>query len=1100
MIKNYVLFLVLILFNLNIKAQAEASLPNLTQEFTSDLRTHNSTLHGAAGWTAYSGQNWRINGQKVENGTNYDRLNVKRQGMYHQWNTPINAAKGDILTLKIYFKFNGSTFTTGATNNNGDVFSFGLKSVLDSSTAMAHSTSTNGEVLVLNIADADTNGEKHLNVRYKTNDATAAYCTSNCDWATLTIKYFIGNNMNNSRIFAQLDNNGTKSGWLEHTWDAQELYDAITDTSGSTAAYTYFYSGKSLTETNSTNQIWIDKYEFWTDADTNGDTDTGLVMIDADTTSNGASSTGEAPGDAGDRVFIFDRTDVYFSGDYNRTWGYLWINDGAKMEYKPTAVKSLTLTGLDVEGTFEATTELDDLSVTDLNLKSGGTFTVGTVDALNLTNFDVENLATAIVSSATSLTTTDLDVDGSLTITTTGDISATDLDMSGTLDIGGTNDLTLDNLNISSGGSLTVTSLENGSIKNLVLNGTIDFEESGFKEGLVKVSSNSSFNNASATSSFDSNMTLTDSGTSANNLTVAPGGFLLRHNSRIIHWDSGSKWKIYDGSSWTQPAAADDGSLTGLDRTSDYSNVNLFYNASSYSTNQIDNILEGTDPNTEPARDLFTFNDIRIFDEKVMVLNGCRVAAQNIYVEDSSDPNSIVSYAGNLKVENSYSGNIEYNRNASETDQWYLISGPVAGASIDDFVTNEDLQAGTGNNIAFATFENDDSSYGGTQADAANGWWSYYQNGSSSFGDFVPGKGYAVKRNDSSTDATFTYTGTMNDGNVNIAINKVTTGLNLVGNPYLAAININEKANATNNLLELNTSILEEETAWFWNGNTNSSGAYTAVNQLSDAKYAAPMSGFFVRSKDAGGSFSFTNAIQTTSVGGAFNRANVYPKINLSISDGNAVQNTQIFYVEDATTGWDNGYDSTTFESSGFQIFTKHADNSTNQNLAIQSLPQDNYDNMIIPVGVNASAGTEITIAAEFENLPAGINVYLEDALDNRFTLLDENNDFNEILNSDENGTGRFYLHTMSNSLGENEFNHSDLIIYASSRNSLRIIGLENQNANVEMFDMMGKRVLKTSFSGAGVNNIILPNLNKGVYIVKVVSEMGITNKKLIIQ
>ena len=50
------------------------------------------------------------------------------------------------------------------------------------------------------------------------------------------------------------------------------------------------------------------------------------------------------------------------------------------------------------------------------------------------------------------------------------------------------------------------------------------------------------------------------------------------------------------------------------------------------------------------------------------------------------------------------------------------------------------------------------------------------------------------------------------------------------------------------------------------------------------------------------------------------------------------------------------------------------------------------------------------------------------------------------------------------------------------------------------MFDMMGKRVLKTSFSGAGVNNINLPNLNKWVYIVKLVSEVGITNKKLIIQ
>jgi hypothetical protein len=246
MIKNYVLFLVLILFNLNINAQAEASLPNLTQEFASDLRTNNSTLHGAAGWTAFSGADWKINGQVVQNGTGYDRLNVKRKGMRHQWNTPINAAVGDILTLKIYFKFNGTGFLTGTSSNNGDVFTFGLKSVLDSSTSMSSPTTSNGEVYILNIDDGGTFGAEHLNVRYKTNDATAAYCTSNCDWATFTIKYFIGNNMANSRIYAQLDNNGTKSGWLQQTWDAQDLYDAITDANGATSAYTYFFSGNSL--------------------------------------------------------------------------------------------------------------------------------------------------------------------------------------------------------------------------------------------------------------------------------------------------------------------------------------------------------------------------------------------------------------------------------------------------------------------------------------------------------------------------------------------------------------------------------------------------------------------------------------------------------------------------------------------------------------------------------------------------------------------------------------------------------------------------------------------------------------------------------------
>ncbi len=1026
------------------------------------------------------------------------RITVKKQWSRHQKNDlAFTASSGGIITIKMKFRLIGSLLAAG---NN--LCYLGLVDYLDSSnTGDPTNSPEEGEYIVLSIDDGDTSdalsgvgyGNRHLFMRYKTNGQTQVLADDTVGY--LTVKYFIGQDMGDSNIKTKLEYGNADSGWRNHGWTSQRLYDTLTQTGSPTnsdGAYMIFSGREALTSSNAnTSQMYIDQYDFTYN-------DSGVVMIANNAINyNSTSSTGTKPGSS-DRVYIFDKN-VTYSGSANQTYDYLFIDEQGSFSFTPSSAKSLTITNnIELGGELTLGT-VTNFSATNFDIENGATFDITAADALSVDNFNIKTGGTATITSATSLTSADLDVDGSLTITTTGDISATDLDMSGTVDIGGTNDLTLDNLNISSGGSLTVTRLENGSIKNLVLNGTIDFEESGFKEGLVKVSSNSSFNNASATSSFDSNMTLTDSGTSANNLTVAPGGFLLRHNSRIIHWDSAAKWKTYNGSSWTQPAAADDGSLTGLDRTTDYSNVNLFYNSSSYSTNQINNILEGTDPSTEPARDLFTFNDIRIFDGKVMVLNGCRVAAQNIYVEDSTDPNSIVSYGGNLKVENSFSGNIQYNKNVSETDQWYLISGPVAGASIDDFVTNEDLQAGTGNNIAFATFENDDAAYGGTQADAANGWWSYYD-GSSSFGNFVPGKGYAVKRNDSSTDDTFTYTGTMNDGNVNIAINKVTTGLNLVGNPYLAAININENANATDNLLELNTSILEEETAWFWNGNTNSSGAYTAVNQVSDAKYAAPMSGFFVRSNDAGGSFSFTNAIQTTSVGGAFNRANVYPKINLSISDGNAVQNTQIFYVQDATTGWDNGYDSTTFESSGFQIFTKHADNSTNQNLAIQSLPQDNYDNMIIPVGVNASAGTEITIAAEFENLPAGINVYLEDALDNRFTLLDENNDFSEILNSDENGTGRFYLHTMSNSLGENEFNHSDLIIYASSRNNLRIFGLENQNANVEMFDMMGKRVLKTSFIGAGVNNINLPNLNKGVYIVKVVSEIGITNKKLIIQ
>lgn len=427
---------------------------------------------------------------------------------------------------------------------------------------------------------------------------------------------------------------------------------------------------------------------------------------------------------------------------------------------------------------------------------------------------------------------------------------------------------------------------------------------------------------------------------------------------------------------------------------------------------------------------------------------------------------------------------VTYTRSIPTTN-WYCITSPVEGQDIDTFATASGLASGTGNNRGLGTF------------DEANNEWTYYQSGASGTGDFVSGLGKAIKL---TAAGDIQFTGTMVTEDASIPLTASGSGYNLVGNPYTSNITANDDADASNNILKENfvdNSNISEQTLWCWNQSTDQ---YDPINQASGSTHISPAQGFFVKASSAG-NLSITEDMQKLNAD-AFQRLNPRPEIQLSLSDDENLRISKIYYIEGTTTGWDDGYDSTIFDGNEnlIQIYTESPTNNQGKKLGIQSLPPDNYDNMIIPVGVNASAGTEITIAAEFENLPAGINVYLEDALDNRFTLLDENNDFSEILNSDENGTGRFYLHTMSNSLGENEFNHSDLIIYASSRNNLRIFGLENLNTNVEMFDMMGKRVLKTSFIGAGVNNINLPNLNKGVYIVKVVSEIGITNKKLIIQ
>ena len=73
-------------------------------------------------------------------------LTVKTQYQRHQKNLPFTGASGDILTLKIKFKINGTLVA------DEEVFSLGLKSVFDASNTQTIVTANdegqrNGEVL-----------------------------------------------------------------------------------------------------------------------------------------------------------------------------------------------------------------------------------------------------------------------------------------------------------------------------------------------------------------------------------------------------------------------------------------------------------------------------------------------------------------------------------------------------------------------------------------------------------------------------------------------------------------------------------------------------------------------------------------------------------------------------------------------------------------------------------------------------------------------------------------------------------------------------------------------------------------------------------------
>jgi hypothetical protein len=437
--------------------------------------------------------------------------------------------------------------------------------------------------------------------------------------------------------------------------------------------------------------------------------------------------------------------------------------------------------------------------------------------------------------------------------------------------------------------------------------------------------------------------------------------------------------------------------------------------------------------------------------------------------------NSVSIAAGaSIISDGTITGLISYTRTIPNAN-WYLISSPVVGQDKDAFVTASNLATGEDNNIGFADYDN------------SIGAWSYYQSGASGTGNFVLGKGHAVKLN---TAGDVVFTGAFNDADASIAVSN-TTGYNLIGNPYLASVSVIEMLEEAN--IE---TLLSEKTIWLWDQSTSS---YVVKNLANDLEIA-PGQAFFVSAAQIG-SFSINKSMQSHS-SDTFQRTTTRPEVALTLSNGVASRTASVFYIDGATTGFDNGYDSSIFGglANEFSIFTHAVANGSGRNLGTQSLPDNNFENMIVPVGVIAESGSALEFSARLENLPEGIKVFLEDKEENTFTRLDALDASHKITTTSIiNGVGRFYLHTAKSVLSIAEATLDNVSVF-TVHNSLRIVGLQQGEASVKLFNLLGKQVLNSAFIFNGMKDISLPRLAKGIYIVQLETVEGTLNKKIILE
>ena len=433
--------------------------------------------------------------------------------------------------------------------------------------------------------------------------------------------------------------------------------------------------------------------------------------------------------------------------------------------------------------------------------------------------------------------------------------------------------------------------------------------------------------------------------------------------------------------------------------------------------------------------------------------------------------NSIVIESGASLIAQGTStvtGNITYNRaltyDADNAKSWHLVSSPVSGEIMTDMISNNSFSTNGSSEISFAPYDN-------SQA-IANDRWSYF--GNTATDALEKGKGYSAKL---SADGDISFTGTINTSDATIALTQggSENNYNLLGNPFTASIN-------SGTFLISNTSELSQEEIYVWD---EASEQY--LTKTSGIEFmVSPAQGFFVEAKTTN-NITFSEGIQAHETDN-FQKTS-RPEIKLNVTDGSSNRFVDIYYINGTTTGFDNGYDGKLFGgvAQPFALYTHLVSDSEGKNFQIQSLPNSDYENMIIPLGINAINGTEIKFTAKGLNLPSNINIYLEDKLKSSYTRLDtDNTAYKVTLTEDLKGIGRFFLHTSSKStLTINSKNIETVSIYKTSETTLRIVGLSQNKTSLKLFNILGKKMMNTSFLSNGVKDISIPKLAKGIYIIQ---------------
>ena len=503
-----------------------------------------------------------------------------------------------------------------------------------------------------------------------------------------------------------------------------------------------------------------------------------------------------------------------------------------------------------------------------------------------------------------------------------------------------------------------------------------------------------------------------------------------------------------------------------------------------------------------------TQGTLTIFAGQDMIFNNGSTTLTNT---GTIEVNSSSALYGSIILSGTYTesgaGVINYRRYVASTTTWDLIGPPLSGYDIEDFIDqNTDIATGNGSG-AGASGEYAVGVYTNTAAayNAGNSWQNYTSSNYDSAGNLEPGKGYQMATTGGSE---IKFTGNVETGNVTEAIVNNEGGTqnqndgtkwNLVSNPYPTYITVSD-------FLSANTSVLHaaHQTVWGWGGSS-----YTAYNSASGANIA-PGQAFMVGAvgpNTNSSTLTFTTSMHTSAGSDDFisgdimddNRAELF----IEMDQNEIVRHTELYFLDDMTDGLDPSYDSGTLELANNSIYTRLVDYSLDTDFIIQSLAYSEMWDKVIPIGINALGGDEMTIGISHRTTPADLNIYLEDTEEGTFTNLLEG-DFVMTPASDLSGAGRFFIHMSADTMSNEDVSTSLLNAYKEVDASyITIEGLATQTneTKVSLYNILGREVLSTTLNNnMNTQTISTVGLSAGIYVIELESGTDRLTKKLLIQ